>query len=643
MFPSTLTTSHVPLLNGFTKGRIPGQSQHINDNIDFIEGKMRDLTQYYHQLMLAYTLAGTNSTTQRQQIEKEQNGDAVETHVTMTNSRANIAFKELDEFQRLWNHWSAGPTDDKPMPYHSSPKHSTATPQTSPILGSTPDSFIDEKLTNTDTTSALHSMLSANGPADFNIPSELLQNSLSPTSLPNGTNRLETTAKDNKSTCSPLDTLEKLAEIKSNISSTLSNGGFPFENPSPNISLQFPPDPSISLFQLNQLAQLFIGHHSLQQTIRPVPQKSIQDTSSVVNLPGITAGTQSDPSRHRCGLDDYFRACLTSNKQSFELRPSAPVKDGFEARTTRSSVVGKPNPEQKKSNGFSIPNLLGRSDEVKDCRRFPANGSPKGSFTPERFNCNTCSRTYSTHTGLIRHQAHKHGNVRLSSQAAVQLRPSSEAYKSQINPPGTSSVSAGIRPNESALRTTRPPHRLRTNVQIEKIGAFEPHGSVNAVMENQFFDVSGQCRAERPFCCHICTKIYYSMSALKMHVRTHTLPCKCNLCGKAFSRMWLLNGHLRTHTGEKPFACVVCARAFADRSNLRAHMQTHSEVKRYRCVRCSKTFSRMGLLTKHQSSSCGLNNNGDVTASRPSDTMSEDLLLDSETSSSPVTSPKGIT
>ncbi|TGZ69627.1 hypothetical protein CRM22_003623 [Opisthorchis felineus] len=637
MFPSTLTASHVPLLDGFIKGRIPGQSQQINGNIDYIEGKMRDLTQYYHQLMLAYTLAGTNSTTQRQQLEKEQNGDSVETHVTMTNSRVNIAFKELDEFQRLWNHWSACPTDHKSMPYHSSPKHSSTTPQTSPNLGSTPDSFIEEKLTNTDTTSALHSMLSANGPADFNIPSELLHNSLSPTSLPNGMSRLEPMTKDNKTKHSPLDTLEKLAELRSNLSSTLSNGGLPFENPSPNVSLQFPPDPSINIFQLNQLAQLFIGNHSVQQTTRPVLQKSPPDPSSVVNLPGLTTSIQFDSSRHRYGLGDYVRACLTSNKESFELRPSAVVKGGFEARTTRSSVVGKPNPEQKKSNGFSIPSLLGRSEEAKDGTRFPANGSPKASFTPERFNCNICSRTYSTHTGLIRHQTHKHGNVRLPSQTAVHLRPSSEAYKSQIKPPGASSTSAGIRSSEPVLRTMRPPHRLRTSVQIEKMCTFEPHGSANAVMENQFLDSSGQCRSERPFCCHICTKIYYSMSALKMHVRTHTLPCKCNLCGKAFSRMWLLNGHLRTHTGEKPFACVVCARAFADRSNLRAHMQTHSEVKRYRCVRCSKTFSRMGLLTKHQSSSCGLNNNGDVTTSRPSDTMSEDLLLDSETSSSPVT------
>ncbi|XP_028968253.1 zinc finger protein SNAI1 [Galendromus occidentalis] len=104
------------------------------------------------------------------------------------------------------------------------------------------------------------------------------------------------------------------------------------------------------------------------------------------------------------------------------------------------------------------------------------------------------------------------------------------------------------------------------------------------------------------FSCRFCSKSYVSMGALKMHIRTHTLPCKCDICGKAFSRPWLLQGHIRTHTGEKPFECEHCHRAFADRSNLRAHLQTHQEVKKYSCTRCSKTFSRMSLLQKHQDS-----------------------------------------
>ncbi|XP_026469950.1 zinc finger protein SNAI2 [Ctenocephalides felis] len=111
-------------------------------------------------------------------------------------------------------------------------------------------------------------------------------------------------------------------------------------------------------------------------------------------------------------------------------------------------------------------------------------------------------------------------------------------------------------------------------------------------------------QAKKSFSCKYCDKEYVSLGALKMHIRTHTLPCKCHLCGKAFSRPWLLQGHIRTHTGEKPFSCQHCHRAFADRSNLRAHLQTHSDVKKYHCTSCSKTFSRMSLLSKHIDGGC---------------------------------------
>ncbi|XP_030649799.1 zinc finger protein SNAI3 [Chanos chanos] len=106
------------------------------------------------------------------------------------------------------------------------------------------------------------------------------------------------------------------------------------------------------------------------------------------------------------------------------------------------------------------------------------------------------------------------------------------------------------------------------------------------------------------FSCKYCDKEYVSLGALKMHIRTHTLPCVCKLCGKAFSRPWLLQGHIRTHTGEKPFSCSQCSRAFADRSNLRAHLQTHSDIKKYQCKSCSKTFSRISLLSKHEEAGC---------------------------------------
>ncbi|KAI4464453.1 hypothetical protein MML48_3g00001670 [Holotrichia oblita] len=169
---------------------------------------------------------------------------------------------------------------------------------------------------------------------------------------------------------------------------------------------------------------------------------------------------------------------------------------------------------------------------------------------------------------------------------------------------------ASLSPNSS---TTSPPppvsaedlsEKRRQGVRHQCPDCGKSYSTFSGLSKHRQFHCAAGDGPRKSFSCKYCEKVYVSLGALKMHIRTHTLPCKCNICGKAFSRPWLLQGHIRTHTGEKPFSCTYCNRAFADRSNLRAHLQTHSDVKKYSCQTCSKTFSRMSLLTKHTESGC---------------------------------------
>uniref|UniRef100_A0A1A9ZJF2 C2H2-type domain-containing protein n=1 Tax=Glossina pallidipes TaxID=7398 RepID=A0A1A9ZJF2_GLOPL len=218
------------------------------------------------------------------------------------------------------------------------------------------------------------------------------------------------------------------------------------------------------------------------------------------------------------------------------------------------------------------------------------------------YQCQQCNKCYSTYAGLVKHQQ---SHAFESTEYKI-IRSNPEGSNESYDSSEFSTDQAAALIQASTLASTQSMQKPVGVPRYHCDDCGKSYSTFSGLNKHQQFHCPAAegNQVKKIFNCKNCDKTYVSLGALKMHIRTHTLPCKCPICGKAFSRPWLLQGHIRTHTGEKPFSCQHCNRAFADRSNLRAHMQTHSDVKKYSCPSCTKSFSRMSLLGKHLQNGC---------------------------------------
>ncbi|KAK6188941.1 hypothetical protein SNE40_005015 [Patella caerulea] len=101
--------------------------------------------------------------------------------------------------------------------------------------------------------------------------------------------------------------------------------------------------------------------------------------------------------------------------------------------------------------------------------------------------------------------------------------------------------------------------------------------------------------------CPECQRLFRYPSQLKDHLTSHSgyRPFICAECGMDFIKEHHLKAHQFTHTGLRPYKCPTCGRTFNQRANMVRHQLIHSNDRSYKCDQCGKTFTQPQTLKAH--------------------------------------------
>lgn len=101
------------------------------------------------------------------------------------------------------------------------------------------------------------------------------------------------------------------------------------------------------------------------------------------------------------------------------------------------------------------------------------------------------------------------------------------------------------------------------------------------------------------FSCQICSKVFMSLSHVRLHCVTHSQlrPFKCFKCKYETNTKGNLYTHMRSHTG-MIYRCDSCNFTSVNRGHLKEHEETHLNVKE-KCEICRRDYNTRKSLINH--------------------------------------------